>query len=126
MKLAVYATALCVLITTSSAYAECYGDAADQYGCGNTLVAQGRSVGTLERFGGSNDGPIIIDNGGYGRSASPYDVFSPEDERRMYRNLVMDSGTRNMSRGYGNRSIRSNSRALRFFRGRRIGGAFRR
>lgn len=124
MKLAAYLLPLCVTITAANAHAECYGDAADQYGCGNAFVSQGRNEGTLERFGGSNDGPIIIDNGAYGRSASPYDVFSPEEERRMYRNAVLSAGTRNVSRGYGNRSFRSNSRALRFFRGRRIGGAF--
>jgi hypothetical protein len=44
----------------------------------------------------------------------------------MYRNAVMGAGTRTNSRGYGNRSLRTNSRALRIFPGRRLGGAFRR
>jgi hypothetical protein len=121
MKLVTYFIPLCLAFNTSNACAECYGDAADQYGCGNAFVTQGRSEGSLERFGGG-DGPIIIDNGTYGHSRSPYDVFTPEEERRMYRNAVLNAGNRTISGGYANRSFRANSRAQRLFRGRRVGG----
>jgi hypothetical protein len=114
----------CLIAVTSTAHAECYGDAADQYGCGNPSAIQGRSEGTLERFGGSSDAPIIIDNGSYGRAPNSYDIFSPEEERRMYRRAVLGAGTGSMSGSYGSRSMRANSRALRTFRGRRIGGRF--
>lgn len=125
MKLTAALISLSLAVTVSNANAECYGDAADQYGCGNAFAGQGRSEGSLERFGGG-DGPIVIDNGTYGRAPSPYDVFTPEEERRMYRSAVLNAGTRTMSSGYGSRSFRTNSRPLRTFRGRRIGGAFRR
>lgn len=126
MKLITYLIPFCLAASISNANAECYGDAADQYGCGNAFTEQGRSDGTLERFGGGNDAPIIIDNGGYGRGANSYDIFSPEEERRMMRNAVLSAGARSLSKGYGNRSYRMNSRSLRTFRGHRLGGAFRR
>jgi hypothetical protein len=106
----------------TSAQAECYGDAAEAYGCGSTIKREG----TLERFGGSDSRPIIIDNGNYGHTKrSPYDnLFTPEEERKMFKSVVLGASKGNgMSNGYQNRSYRSNSRALRTYRGRRVAGA---
>jgi hypothetical protein len=104
-----------------TAEAECYGDAAEAYGCGSTMKREG----TLERFGSSDSRPIIIDTGNYGHAKrSPYDdLFTPEEERRMFKSVVLGaSKTNGLGNGYQNRSYRSNARALRTFRGRRIGG----
>ena len=121
---AILISLMCVSVAIN-AEAECYGDAAEAYGCGSNFKREG----SLERFsGGADNRPIIIDNGNYGQqNRSPYDdLFTPEETRRMFKSVVVGANRSNgMANGYQNRSYRSNSRALRTYRGRRIVGAYR-
>jgi hypothetical protein len=99
----------------SSAYAECYGDAAEAYGCG-TQGATGpkkasRPPASLESFG-SNDGPVLP-NLGYNQDSESDDVITPEERRQMMRSIVLGRTGSSTSQADHQRAINSSARPLR-------------
>ena len=100
---------------SSSAYAECYGDAAEAYGCG----AQGtsgpkraaRPPSSLESFG-SNDGPVLP-NLGVNQNSDSDDVITPDERRQMMRSIVLGRTGSSASQADHQRAVNSSARPLR-------------
>ena len=107
-------TALALGITTTS-QAECFGEAADAYGCG----IAGPQEGSLVSFGAQ--GQSVTPR--YARaSGSPFDgLFSAQEHRQMLRGIVINNmnGSRSASNTF-NRAVNSNARALRKSNNRRV------
>ncbi|MEY4667311.1 MAG: hypothetical protein RL518_10 [Pseudomonadota bacterium] len=103
--------ALCLCIAfSSSAAAQCYGDAAEAFGCGGSRASQG----TLESFGDSRD-EVLPDYYGNSRPVSAQELFSYQETMNFYRRLYRGG------RGYGwsdqafRRSMNSQSQPIRQF-----------
>lgn len=109
-----------VLGASVPAFAECYGDAANQYGCNNgSQETSNRGSGELVRFGGESE-RVLPDNGyaNTKRSATD-DLFTPEEQRQMLKSIVTGSGS-SYSRGAFTRSMQAGARPLRSFGNRGI------
>lgn len=96
--------------------AECYGDAADAYGCG---VQVQRPVGkstkrgpSLEKFG-SDEGPVLPDVGYYNQGQSSSDVITPEERHRMMRGIVLGRAAPTRSRSAQMQAVNSAARPVR-------------
>lgn len=105
----------CSIITaltlTSTASAQCFGDAAHTFGCG----VHRQTEGTLESFGDSRS-EVLPDNGAP-RNISVDDLFTPEEQRVMYRNIVLSKGAWSQSQGAFTQSIQGGSQPNRYLRG---------
>jgi hypothetical protein len=99
----------------SSAQAECYGDAADAYGCGvpaqRPTGKSPRNAPSLERFGSDND-PVLPDTGYY-QNQNATDVITPEERHRMMRGIVLGRGGSTRSRSVLTQAINSAGRPVR-------------
>jgi hypothetical protein len=80
MKTIIAAIALS-LVCASSAFAQCYGDAAQAFGCGVSRAQEA----TLESFGNSKNN--IAPDYGYARPVRADDLFSYEESINAYRRL---------------------------------------
>jgi hypothetical protein len=80
MKTIFAATALS-LVCASSAFAECYGDAAQAFGCG---ISRGQEA-RLESFGDSRN--EVVPDYGYSRPIRADELFSQQDTIAAYRRL---------------------------------------
>jgi hypothetical protein len=99
---------LMVLGTSGSAFAECYGDAAGQYGCNSALQgASSSGSGELVRFGGESE-RVLPDNGS-----------TTEEQRQMLKSIVTSNGSTH-SQGAFTRSMQAGARPLRPFGNRAI------
>lgn len=79
----IFAVTAISLMCASSAVAECYGDAAQAFGCG---VSRNQEA-TLESFGNSRN-EVVPDYGyGYARQISAEDLFSHQHTLQAYRRL---------------------------------------
>lgn len=102
MKATVYqilaTVALLVSACASSAQAECYGDAADMYGCGSAAATASKKAsrqGSLEHFGDTSD-PVLPDIANP-QDQTASDVITPQERRRMLRSIVMGNSRRTLS-----------------------------
>jgi len=80
MKTIVAATIIS-FVCASSAFAECYGDAAQAFGCG---ISRGNEA-TLESFGDSRN--EVQPDYGYSRPIRASDLFSEQETIGLYRRL---------------------------------------
>jgi hypothetical protein len=97
------------------ARAECYGDAAEAYGCGAPTATgtkrSTRPAPSLESFGGG-DGPVLP-NLGYNQNPDSEDVITPEERRRMMRSIVLGRGGASGSESAHQSAINNAGRPLR-------------
>jgi hypothetical protein len=98
------------------ASAECYGDAAEAYGCGApapvSAKRSSRPASALESFG-SSDEPVLPDLR-YGTNGSDSDdVISPEERRQMMRSIVLGRGGNTASQAAHQQAVNSAARPLR-------------
>ena len=93
---------------SSSASAQCFGDAAQAYGCGVSAPREG----TLQTFGTAGK-PVVPYYGPKGRS--PFDgLFTPWEQRQMLRGIVMNNMTRaRFANQAFQRSVNSNANPIR-------------
>jgi hypothetical protein len=105
-------TLLCALtlsvVFTSSAYAQCYGDAADAFGCGVSRPNEA----TLESFGDSRN-EVVPDYYGNSRPISASELFSEQETLNYYRRLYRGWRGNNWSESALRNSMNSQSRPLR-------------
>jgi len=107
------------LYVRTPAHAECYGDAAQAYGCGGQPAPVKSSSGDLARFG--DDQVVIIPNTSYpGAIDSNGDLFTPWERRNMMRSIVLGQTRDSFSQGSMIRSMSAAERPLRSFSNRRI------
>ena len=110
---------LMVLGTSGSAFAECYGDAAGQYGCNSALQgASSSGSGELVRFGGESE-RVLPDNGSTTKRLTTEDLFTAEEQRQMLKSIVTSNGSTH-SQGAFTRSMQAGARPLRPFGNRAI------
>lgn len=96
MRTLIITLALLVSIS-SSAQAQCYGDAATAFGCG----AQKSSGDTLERFGGKGNQVLPV----YDNQGSYHDyAFSDRETRMFYRRAVRGRWQYNMGYPWSQRT----------------------
>lgn len=112
--------AVLTTVISSTAQAECYGDAVQAFGCQNTAAPASRT-GDLVRFG-EEPAPIIPDY--YGRSSgySSDDLVTADERRSMMRDIILRGGRNAQSNGAQNQAITASQRPLRTFSSRRIRG----
>ena len=99
------------MVFTSTAFAQCYGDAAQAFGCGVSSPSQS----TLESFGDSRND--VVPN--YYDDARPVragDLFSPQETLGFYRRLYQNGNGSNFSESAFRNSVNSQARPLRAFR----------
>ena len=122
MRVSLY-SALCAMVmvatTMSSATAQCFGDAAEMYGCESRLGAPQGNSGELVRFGGDS-APVIPDTGRSSNGSSTDDLFTEQERRRMMRSIVQSGGRQSYSRQAFTRSMTSGSRPIRRWGNTRI------
>ena len=112
---AITAMAALMVGTAKTSHAECFGEAADAYGCGISAPQEG----SLASFG--SPGQAVVPRYAQGKG-SPFDgLFSRNEHRQMLRSIVLGnlSGAQGAS-GAFNKAINSNSRALRRSNNRRV------
>ena len=100
------------LLCASSAFAQCYGDAAQAFGCGG--ISRGQEA-TLEAFGNSKN--EVVPDYGYGnaRQISADELFSQQDTINAYRRLYNGwRGNRWSEQAFRN-SINRSSQPIRAF-----------
>ena len=110
--------AVLTTVISSTAHAECYGDAVQAFGCQNTGAPTSRG-GDLVRFG-EEPAPIIPDYYGRASGYSSDDLVSVEERRSMMRDIMLRGGRTSQSMGSQNQAINASQRPLRIFTGRRI------
>jgi hypothetical protein len=100
----------------SLAQAECYGDAAEAYGCGvpsqRSSGKSSRNSPSLERFG-SDEAPVLPDTGYNNQGQSTSDVITPEERYKMLRGIVLGRGGATRSRTIQMQAVNSAGRPLR-------------
>lgn len=100
--------ALLALATASHGYAECFGEAAEAYGCGVSAPQEGQ----LQQFASSNQGVVPY----YGSpKRSPYDgLFTRQEQRQMLRSIVLGHlrGNQQAANAF-NRAMNYNAQAIR-------------
>lgn len=103
---------------TAGAHAECYGDAANMYGCNNgAQTSPSRGAGELERFGGESDQVLPHTGATSAERITTDDLFTHEEQRRMLKSIVT-SGGNTYSKGAFVRSMHAGARPLRRFNSR--------
>lgn len=104
------ATLALSLFCTSSSFAQCYGEAAQAFGCG---VQRGQEA-TLESFGDGSRNEVVPDYG-YARPISTADLFSHQETIGFYRRLYTGwRGNRWAEQTFRN-SMNSGARPIRSF-----------
>ena len=105
-------TLLCALslsdIFVSPALAQCYGDAADAFGCGVSRPSEA----SLESFGDSRN-DVVPDYYGNSRAISTSELFSQEETMNYYRRLYRGWRGNNWSESALRNSMNSQSQPLR-------------
>ncbi len=112
-------TLICPFLTTA-AQAECYGDAAQAFGCQNAIAPVSRG-GDLVRFG-EEPAPIVPDYYGRNSGFSSDDLVSIEERRGMMRDIILRGGRTAQSNGAQNQAVASSARPLRAFGSRWLRG----
>lgn len=116
----IFSTVFALLFISTDAnlaQAECYGDAAEAYGCGAPAV-QGagrasRPSPSLERFG-STDGPVLPDLGYSQHNSDSDDIITYEERRKMMKSIILGRGGRSTaSQQAHQQAINSSGRPLR-------------
>jgi hypothetical protein len=106
------ACSLVMLVTfTSNTQAECFGDAAQAFGCG----VQRREESSLQSFGDSRN--EVIPDYGTPRQISVDDLFTADEQAMMYRNIILNRGVSGASNGALQRSVQGGSQPNRYLRG---------
>jgi hypothetical protein len=107
-------TLLCALalsgIFVSPAFAQCYGDAAEAFGCGVSRSDEAN----LESFGDSKN-EVVPDYYGNSRPISASELFSHEETMNYYRRLYRGWRGNNWSESALRNSMNSQSQPLRRF-----------
>lgn len=116
-------TLLTTAISTTSAQAECYGDAVQAFGCQNTTAPTSRS-GDLVRFG-EEPAPVIPDYYGRGTGYSSDDLVSADERRFMMRDIILHGGRIAQSNGAQSQAVNSSARPIRSFGSRALRGYLR-
>lgn len=101
---------LVTMTISAPASAQCYGDAAEMYGCGNQESA---NSGQLVRFGGGSE--VILPDTGYAQRAekiSTDDLFTPQEQKNMLKAIVRGR-TSGQSQAALNRAVNSAARPVR-------------
>ena len=109
MKKTVAALTTAILVSLSStAHAECFGEAAEAYGCGISAPREG----TLQEFGSSSK-PVVPYYGP--QSNNPFDgLFSRQEQRHMLRGIVLSNLARaRFANQAFNRAVNSNAQPIR-------------
>jgi hypothetical protein len=104
-------TVFSIFVPSHPLAAQCYGDAVTSYGCTENVSSQTYRGGSLEQFGGTRR--KIIPNMGYEKN-SYNDVISPDERRRMLRDIILQRRTGNsfINRAY-RASIQNSGRSIR-------------
>jgi hypothetical protein len=105
MKTLLTATVLS-FVCVSSAYAQCYGEAAQAFGCG---ISRGQESG-LETFGDAKN-EVVPDYGyGYARHISAEDLFTHQERIHAYRRIYRGNarGNRWSEQAFRNSVTRGN------------------
>jgi hypothetical protein len=116
MRMLVLSLVSSVMIASSvSASAECYGDAATQYGCNSDMRSTtSQGSGELVHFGGDSD-RVLPDYGkSSSRSITTDDLFTAAEQRQMLKSIVVGNGT-SLSRSAFTRSMHAGARPLRSY-----------
>jgi hypothetical protein len=103
------ALSLCVVFA-SSAYAQCYGDAAEAFGCGISRPNEA----TLESFGDSRN-EVLPDYYGSSRPISVHDLFSQQETINFYRRIYRGGRSTTGAEQALRRSMNSQSQPIRSF-----------
>jgi len=104
-------SALCLsVVIVSPALAQCYGDAADAFGCGVSRPSQA----SLESFGDSRN-EVVPDYYGDSRPVSVSELFSQQETMNYYRRLYRGWRGNNWSESALRNSMNSQSQPLRRF-----------
>ncbi|MFO0417465.1 MAG: hypothetical protein ACK5Y6_09275 [Pseudomonadota bacterium] len=111
------AIASSLFLGANLAKAECYGEAAEAFGCA-TKGAVGRSAaveGNLERFGGDSGSAGVLPDtrGSAGNLSTASDIISVDESRRMLRSIVVGSRGANYSRRSLLSAVNASSRPIR-------------
>jgi hypothetical protein len=119
MRAIVFATTLAVALISQASYAnaECYGEAAEAFGCatkGGISRSAGTSEGSLERFGGDSSSGVLPDTRGSGNNLkTASDIISVDESRRMLRSIVVGSRGSTYSRRSLISAVNASSRPIR-------------
>ena len=95
---------------TSNTQAECFGDAAQVFGCG----VQRRDESSLQSFGDSRT--EVMPDYGTPRQISVDDLFTPDEQAAMYRDIILKRGISGTSNGALQRSVQGGSQPNRYLR----------
>ena len=101
--------AIAIVSTISTASAECYGDAAQAFGCGISR----RSEATLETFGSSSN--YVVPDYGAQDTLTVDDVYSPRENFQNFKRAIRGRRTNRMVESTYNRSMMSTARPIRSF-----------
>jgi hypothetical protein len=105
-------SALCLsILSAGSAFAQCYGDAAEAFGCG---VSRSNEA-ALESFGESGN-EVLPNYHGNSRTISASELFSHEETLNYYRRLYRGYRGNNWSEAAFRNSMNSQAQPLRRFR----------
>jgi hypothetical protein len=111
--LAVLLVSSMLIGSAASVHAECYGDAANMYGCNNGAQSSpSRGAGELERFGGESEQVLPHTGSSSSGRMTTDDLFTHEEQRRMLKNIVTSDGN-SYSKGAFVRSMHAGSRPIR-------------
>lgn len=100
--------ALCLsFVFASSAMAQCYGDAAEAFGCGVSTANED----TLESFGDSRN-EVVPDYHGNSRPITASDLFSHQETMNHYKRVYMGRGNRWSEQAFRN-SVNRSAQPLR-------------
>ena len=106
------ALALCLsAIQASPAFAQCYGDAANAFGCGVSRPNEA----SLESFGDSRSNQVMPDYYGDSRPISASELFSQQETMSYYRRLYRGWRGNTWSETALRNSMNSQSQPLRQF-----------
>jgi len=115
--------ALLTTLISTTAQAECYGDAIQAFGCQNTVAPASRS-GDLVRFG-EEPAPVIPYYYGQSSGYASDDAVSVEERRAMMRDIILRGGRNAQSVGAQNQAMNASQRPIRAFGNRQLRGYFR-
>lgn len=95
------------VLCSSSASAQCYGEAAQAFGCG---ISRGQED-SLESFGDSRND--VLPEHGASRRFSVDDLFTTQEQMAMYRRIVLGGRTNRYVEGTFRNSMNSGARPIR-------------
>jgi hypothetical protein len=98
-----------IMSTTSNAEAQCFGDAAQAFGC---KVQATSSSGELQHFGDSSGSRVLPDYGNQG-DFSADNLFTLQERRQMYRRIITNPSGDQNSKNTVAAAVGSSTRPLR-------------